>query len=225
MAKLHRQTVTAVFKVVNHNPEIDGIADHYLRQKRLDATPFERTVIAGIFRGACLDTLQRGQGNEADMQLVRAATIEGALRVLGVGSVPDDGFVLDRMTPDDLAAIDPHFRSLVRGLQGDLDSIRPVTALMQMVIDLRAHAAMLKSLRGDRAFFFYLGRRLEAAQKPMPLKAHALGVYGVLIAAVKEAAPEMAGGFPAYPKRDFEKARASMKEGAKAATMSKAAMS
>ena len=205
----------AIKALKKRDAQIFRVAHDYIKQQRLTEKAGGVAIVCSTIYMACFDTIRRDSKEEAKGQLARAGVIEAALKVLGVSDVPHSGHVHpNRMALQELESIDPHFRSLVRRLGGDLDAISPITALKQMVIDLHEWAAHLKALRKDRAFFFYLGRNFTRGGFRPPVKVQALNIYRVLCEAVKEA-----GGkpLPEYPFNDYKKARKAIDDGSKAA--------
>ena len=224
-----KAAVADAFGIVNKDNRVFFIAHDYLRS-RLSADGLREAVggyravtsdgaaVASLIRHVYLDCLQSDSKAEAKNLRARAKVIELALKVLGVEKIPAAEYVVDRMTHGELLAIDPHFRSLVRGVGGDLDVIRPVTALMQLVIDLRVRARHLQYLRNDRKLFFYLAKRFaEAGMKP-PLKAHVIPIYEVLDDAMRKANPG-GEGLSRWPYRDYKKVREALAAGSKAAAI------
>jgi len=173
-----------VFKIINGDLRIDVISERYLVRKHIQNTPHTRTTIAALFRHACLDFLRHGHKNGADSYRQRAEILEQALGVLGITGRLTGAFVLDKMKSSEFEALDKHFISLMSSGDGGACSIRAVTALAQMAMDLRRTATSYERHSGNVAFFFMLGSRFSEARQAIPSAGEAVDVYRLLVEAI-----------------------------------------
>ena len=176
--------ISDVFKIINHDNRISLIAGRYLVRKKISVTPASSNEIAMIFRRACLDFLRHGDGEAAQIHRQRAEALECALGVLGVKNRLTGNYVLDKMSRADFEKLDRHFLSLMSSVDGVACSIRAVTALAQMAMDLRRTAMLYERYSGNRGFFFMLGRRFREAKQEIPSAGEAVQGYNLMVEAM-----------------------------------------